>query len=156
MGTDSAVEVRSAEARDFETWKTLYAGYQAFYGVAGVEADITTVFDWILDPSHPQSGLVSVHGDTVTGLANFQVNSNPMTARYRVFLNDLFVAPSQRRRGHARALIESLAILCRENQFESLRWMTANDNVAARALYDQYATALAFKTYEIKFSVSAD
>jgi len=50
----------------------------------------------------------------------------------------------------ARALIEAVADEGRRRDWRLIRWITAEDNARARALYDKLAEATHWKTYDIK------
>jgi GNAT superfamily N-acetyltransferase len=65
------------------------------------------------------------------------------------FLDDLFVDPPRRGVGVARALLGALAQIGRAEEWNSLSWMTAEDNYRARALYDQVATKTIYLTYRM-------
>ncbi|OBJ51974.1 GNAT family N-acetyltransferase [Mycobacterium asiaticum] len=53
-----------------------------------------------------------------------------------IYLEDLYVRPSFRRRGLARALLATLAGECVRNGYTRLSWAVLNWNVDAIALYD--------------------
>ncbi|OBI86974.1 GNAT family N-acetyltransferase [Mycobacterium asiaticum] len=53
-----------------------------------------------------------------------------------IYLEDLYVRPSFRRRGLARALLATLAGECIRNGYTRLSWAVLNWNVDAIALYD--------------------
>lgn len=144
------MRIRSVQASDLEAWKALYSGYKEFYAVTPVESDLRTTFDWIIDENHPQSGVVLEDEEVLVGLANYQVQVNPLTARDRMYLNDLFVAPARRGEGFGRMLLEGLIRQCQERGYESLRWLTAENNTTARTLYNKHATAIAFVPYEVR------
>ena len=62
----------------------------------------------------------------------------------------MFVVPEARGSGAARALIEAVADEGRRRDWRLIRWITAEDNARARALYDKLAEATHWKTYDIK------
>lgn len=68
-----------------------------------------------------------------------------------VVLEDLFVAQHARSRGHADALIASMADIARRHGAPAVTWLTRSDNRRARAVYDR-AGALPepFLEYELK------
>jgi len=65
-----------------------------------------------------------------------------------MYLNDLFVDPAYRAKGCASAIIETLVTICRNEGFERLRWVTAEDNYRARSLYDKLAQKSGFIIYD--------
>jgi GNAT superfamily N-acetyltransferase len=54
-----------------------------------------------------------------------------------IYLEDLFVRPTFRRRGLARALMKELASICVANGYSRLTWAVLDWNVDAIALYDE-------------------
>ena len=144
------MDIRPVEPTDYDEWKVLYSAYKEFYGVEVLETDLQTTFDWILNDEHPQYGFVVEVDDELVGLANYQVHPNPLRACHRMYLNDLFVPNQFRNQGYGRIMIETLISICKNNGFECLRWMTAEDNTTARSLYDQYGIVSSFVTYEVK------
>jgi GNAT superfamily N-acetyltransferase len=65
------------------------------------------------------------------------------------FLDDLFVVPEARGSGVAKRLLEAVAAEAAARGWAKVRWITAEDNAPARALYDQVATRTAWVTYEM-------
>ncbi|MEZ5858142.1 MAG: hypothetical protein R3D28_03925 [Geminicoccaceae bacterium] len=65
------------------------------------------------------------------------------------FLDDLFVDPKARGpRASAGPWIEAVAGIARERGWSVVRWLTADDNYRARALYDRLAVKTAWNLYE--------
>ena len=64
------------------------------------------------------------------------------------YLQDLFTAPEARGRGNARALIEAVAEAARARDAARLYWLTAEDNLPGRALYDRVARYKGFIRYD--------
>ena len=60
----------------------------------------------------------------------------PLSASTGGFLDDLFVDPTARGSGAADALIAALADEGRKQGWTVIRWITAEDNYRARALYE--------------------
>lgn len=144
------MQVRPVDAGDREGWGRLYAGYAAFYGAEQDEAMRDRVWDWLTDPAHEVSGWVAEQDGALVGLAHARPFARPLAASVGGFLDDLFVAPEARGAGVAAALIERVADEGRRRGWSVVRWITARDNAAARALYDRMAAETAWVTYDIR------
>ena len=143
------VTVRELAAADREAWQALYAGYGEFYETPLHDEKAVLVWSWIIDDAHELECLVAVDGEgTLAGLAHYRSFTRPLDGSKGIYLDDLFVAPEARKQGVARALIEGVAEVGRRRKASVLRWTTAEDNEAARALYDQVAEKTAWVTYD--------
>ena len=141
--------VRPVEPRDREGWERLYAGYAGFYRVEQTPAMRDRVWSWLMDPAHEVEGLVAERDGALLGLAHVRPLARPLSATTGGFLDDLFVDEGARGSGAARALIDAVAGLGRERGWSAIRWLTAEDNAPARALYDRVATLTPFVTYDL-------
>jgi GNAT superfamily N-acetyltransferase len=151
--TRPPIRVVAVAAEHRADWDRLYAGYAAFYRVEQTAAMRDTVWRWLLDPAHEVDGLVAVElGGQVVGLAHFRPFARPLAAAVGGFLDDLFVEPDARGSGAAQALIEAVARVARERGWSVLRWITAEDNYRARAVYDRLAARTKWLTYEISLT----
>lgn len=145
------VTVRPVEAGDHAAWQRLYAGYADFYKVVQTDAMRATVWGWIHDPACEVEGLVAVDAaGAVIGIAHFRLYRRPLSASIGGFLDDLFVDPQARGSGAAQVLIAGVKAIGRERGWSVLRWITADDNARARAVYDRLAVATRWVTYDIK------
>lgn len=142
--------IRRPEPVDRADWGRLYTGYAAFYRVEQTEAMRERVWGWLMDPAHEVEGLVAEGAGGLVGLAHFRPYARPLSASTGGFLDDLFVAPEARGTGAAQALIEAVAAEGRARGWTLLRWITAGDNLRARALYDRMAVPTGWVTYDLK------
>jgi len=143
--------IRRPQDSDRADWERLYAGYAAFYQVAQTEEMRARVWGWIHDHAHEVDCLVAEDDrGALVGLTHFRPFARPLSASVGGFLDDLFVDPEARGSGAARALIEAVAEEGRARGWSVIRWITAEDNARARALYDKVAVATPWKTYDIK------
>jgi GNAT superfamily N-acetyltransferase len=108
------------------------------------------VWGWLLDAGHTTEGLVAEVDGKLLGLVHFRPFARPLSASIGGFLDDLFVDPAARGSGAAAALIEALAAEGRKRGWTVIRWITAEDNYRARALYDQLAEKTRWATYDLK------
>lgn len=142
--------IRRPEAGDRAQWGALYAGYADFYRVEQTEAMRDRVWGWIHDPAHEVEGLVAETDGQLVGLAHFRPFARPLAASTGGFLDDLFVVPDARGSGAAPALIDALSREAHARGWSVIRWITADDNARARALYDKMAVATRWVTYDLK------
>lgn len=131
-------------------WEKLFTGYVNFYHREMTPAISNQVWDWLLDPGHELQGVMAFAGGQPAGLAHYRAMPRPMAGSYIGFLDDLFVDPVWRGRQVARHLLDHLAQTARSKGWESVRWLTGDDNYAARSLYDQVARKTMFNLYEMK------
>jgi GNAT superfamily N-acetyltransferase len=135
---------------DRAAWRQLYGGYADFYGVPMDDEIAGRLWGWLHDPAHPVEGLLARQGDGIpVGLAHYRGMPRPLGGCTIGFLDDLFVMPEARGQGIARALIQAVGRDAATRGWAKLRWITAEDNATARALYDQIAMRTAWVTYEM-------
>lgn len=142
--------IRPIAPHDRPAWEVLYAGYAAFYKVTQTEQMRATVWGWLQDGAHETCGMVAQVDGRLVGLAHYRAFSRPLSATTGGFLDDLFVSPDARGSGAATALITALQDLGRTQGWSVLRWITAENNYGARALYDQMAERTGWITYDLK------
>lgn len=150
QATVSNLEIRTIRVGDRAQWDELYAGYAKFYGVAQTPAMRDVVWSWLHDEGAEVRGLVAaVAGGRLLGLAHFRPFARPLSASTGCFLDDLFVHPDARGARVADALIDRVRAVAKENGWSVVRWITADDNYRARAVYDRLAAKTAWVTYDI-------
>ncbi len=144
------MRVLPVEPRHRAFWDQLYAGYAEFYRVAQTPAMRDTVWAWLHDPAHELGGLIceDAAGRPV-GLAHWRPYARPLRATTAMFLDDLFVDLAARGSGAAPALMAALRGIARARGWETIRWITADDNYRARTLYDRQATRTWWVTYDM-------
>lgn len=144
------MRIRPVEAGDLAQWQGLYTDYGAFYQVDQTSQMRARVWSWLMDPAHEVNGLVVETDGTLIGIAHYRPYARPLSASMGGFLDDLFVTPSARGTGAGRALIEAVSDIGRAKGWSVLRWITAQSNQPARALYDKVAVQTPWVTYDIK------
>ncbi len=142
--------IRPPVAADRPEWERLYAGYAAFYKVAQTPEMRATVWGWLHDPAHQTRGFVAEDQGRLIGLAHFRPFARPLSASTGGFLDDLFVDPAARGSGAADALIAAIAEEGRKQGWTAIRWITAEDNYRARALYDRLSEKTKWATYDLR------
>jgi GNAT superfamily N-acetyltransferase len=137
-------------SRDYADWRRLYEGYATFYNMPMHDDIAQRVWSWLLDPHYPLEALIARRSDgRVVGLAHFRAMPRPLTGSTVGFLDDLFVEPEMRGKGVADRLFEALAGVARERGWGLIRWVTADNNYRARAVYDRLAKRTMWITYQM-------
>ena len=147
--TDRDVAIREVLAKDFPSWSRLYRAYRTFYNEPDDDARVATTWSFLLDPHNECKGLVAVVDDELVGLAVFREHTQPLETTPALHLDDLFVEPGARGRGVGERIIRELESIARERGCSVVRWVTADDNTAARRVYDRIARATQWVTYEL-------
>jgi ribosomal protein S18 acetylase RimI-like enzyme len=142
--------VDELQDEDFDRWRVLYQGYADFYRVPQPEENALRVWGWLRDPNHGCRGLVVRDGSgQAVGLAHYRAFARPLRASTGCFLDDLFVKPEFRGSGAVDALLDALRAVARDEGWDTVRWITADDNYRARAKYDRVSTRTTWITYDM-------
>jgi GNAT superfamily N-acetyltransferase len=145
------VTVRSAAPEDFNAWKPLWDGYNAFYGRHGPTAlpDAVMQATWarFFDAGEPVHALVAESGGRMLGLAHYLFHRSTSQIALSCYLQDLFTVDAARGQGVGRALIEAVAERARAAQAGRLYWQTHESNQVAMRLYDRVGERSGFVVY---------
>jgi ribosomal protein S18 acetylase RimI-like enzyme len=128
--------IQPATITDLDALVPLFDGYRQFYRQA---SDPVRAHAFLAERiERGESLILLARDDDGTGLGFTQLY--PLFSSVRAvrtwLLNDLFVAPSARRRGVAGALLRTAAEQARARGVASLSLSTALDNAPAQALYE--------------------
>lgn len=148
MATLSDVTVRSLVPLDLQHWRSLFTAYRTFYRFDESEEVVTRVWNWLIDTEHECQGLVAEAEGDIIAFAHYRRFSRPATGTIGLWLDDLFTNPQARSRGAGRALIERVSELAAAEGRSVVRWMTADDNHQAQALYDTLAARTGWVIYD--------
>lgn len=143
------VIIRHIQTSDRPSWNELYRAYANFYEVAQTDHMRTTVWSWLMDPNRDVNALVALQKGKLIGFAHYRSFDRPLAASTGGFLDDLFVIEEARGTGAADALMEALVEESRKRGWSILRWITAEDNIRARKVYDRVALATPWVTYDL-------
>ena len=143
--------IRPVDRNDYEAWRPLWDGYNAFYGRAGETAlpENITRQTWarFLDEREPVDALVAELDGKIVGLAHTIIHRSTTRLADVCYLQDLFTAPEARGQGVARALIDAAKQVAAAAGCNRLYWQTHQTNQTARALYDKVAEHQGFIVY---------
>lgn len=147
--------IRPIQQPDFPQWKSLWDGYNAFYGREGSTSlsDATTHVTWsrFFDPKEPMYALVAEQAGQLLGLVHFLFHRSTISVAPTCYLQDLFTLESARGKGVGRTLIEHVYQLARQARSGRVYWLTHETNEAAMKLYDKVAEKSGFIVYRKNF-----
>lgn len=137
-------------AADFDEWLPLWNAYLEFYESELDESTTRSTFDRVCDPSTGLHGAFGLDAaGAVVGFVHWLTHASTWSTRDYCYLEDLYVAPTARRTGAGRALIEHVRLWAQDAGCAKVYWLTSADNATARSLYDTVATHTGFTHYEI-------
>ncbi|MDE2448518.1 MAG: GNAT family N-acetyltransferase [Gammaproteobacteria bacterium] len=146
-----AVEIRPIRRADYEEWRPLWDGYNAFYGRSGTTSlpeEITrATWERFFDATEPVHALVAEEEGRVVGLVHYLYHRSTTRLRDVCYLQDLFTAPALRGRGIGRHLINAVYDAARTAGCSRVYWQTQVTNQPGRALYDKVAEHRGFIVY---------
>lgn len=140
--------IRDPTPSDEAAWRDLWSQYNAFYAADIPEAVTSHTWRRMLDPAAAMFGRLAVAGSDVAGFSVSVLHESTWTIEPVCYLEDLFVAPSFRRRGCGRALLQDLIDRAKANGWSRLYWHTRADN-PGRRLYDEFVGADGFVRYRL-------
>src|ERR1700761_8155888 len=143
--------VRSLRKSDYEGWKVLWDGYNAFYGRSGataLPAEITEMtWSRFFDAYEPMHALVAERAGRIVGLTHFLYHRSTIQIDPTCYLADLFTAEEVRGQGVGGALIRAVYDHAKRAGSPRVYWQTHETNDVARRLYDRLAERSGFIVY---------
>ena len=147
--------VRFADPADYDQWRPLWDGYNAFYGRSGATAlpDEITQTTWarFFDPAEPLHCFVAEQDGKLVGLAHYMFHRSMIAIEPICYLQDLFTMPATRGQGVGRALLDAVAKEAKAAKSSRLYWHTHQTNTTAQALYDKLAEKTGFIVYKQQY-----
>jgi len=145
------VIIRPVVADDFDAWKPLWDGYNAFYGRRGPTAlaDEITRMTWsrFFDAYEPVHALVAEDSGKVVGLVHYLFHRSTIQIAPTCYLQDLFTSEAARGKGVGRVLIEAVYEQAKAAGAGRVYWQTHETNRVAMQLYDKVAEKSGFLVY---------
>lgn len=129
-------------------WRPLFEGYGRFYDTEITNAKADRVWEWLMDDDHPLEGRIAFIGRDAMGFIHFRPLPSTLRGCEIGHLEDIFVLPAIRSRGVGHALINEFLGIARDRGWPCANWVAAEDNRAARALYDKVGKKGPWVIYE--------
>jgi ribosomal protein S18 acetylase RimI-like enzyme len=129
------MRVRSATPEDLPDLARLFDAYRVFYQQPS-DLDAATAFLREREAAGDSTVFVAEGEAGLVGFTQLYASLSSVSLARIYVLNDLYVAPSARRHGVARALIEAAHAFARSRSAVRVSLETAHDNHGAQALYE--------------------
>jgi len=142
--------IREIQLKDKAQWEKLYRDYADFYKVEMNDKILQTVWKWLHNKNHEINGLVYEVNENIVGLAHYRRMVRPLKGQDIGFLDDLFVDPKHRGKGIGEKILNKLKEISKTKGWNLIRWITHNDNLKAKSLYDRVAKKTNWDLYELK------
>ena len=142
--------IREIQLKDKDQWKKLYRGYADFYKAEINDKILQTVWGWLNDNKHELQGIVYEVNNKIVALAHFRRMPRPLKGQDICFLDDLFVDPQHRGQKIGEKLINRIREISKSRGWSLVRWITRDDNLRAKSLYDRISEKTNWDVYELK------
>ena len=147
--------IRPVRESDYEQWKPLWDGYNAFYGRKDNTAlpEATTAMTWsrFFDSDEPVHALVAEQSGKLLGLVHYIFHRTTISIAPTCYLQDLFTVEASRGKGVGRALILEVYRIAASAGCARVYWLTHETNATAMNLYDKVAEKSGFVVYRKNF-----
>ena len=142
--------IRDIQLKDKDQWEKLYKSYADFYKVEMNNNILQTVWSWLHDNNHEVNGILYEIDGKVVGLVHYRRMPSPLRGQDIGFLDDLFVDLEYRGQRIGEKLINKMKEISKSKGWNLVRWITRNDNIRAKSLYDRVSEKTNWDVYELK------
>ena len=143
------IKVRHILENDFKEWSLLFKGYADFYEVKINDDIIHNVWSWLHDPKHELMALVIEKNKIIVAFAHYRKMPSALRGKDVGFLDDLYVHPDFRGQHLSELLIRELQKISKEKNWNLVRWITREDNIRAKKIYDKVSNKTNWNVYEL-------
>ena len=143
------LQIIPLEKTHYDEWLALYKGYAEHYQVELTQDGVAQTWEWLHSDTSAVTGLVAVLDGKLVGLAHYRAMPSPLRGAEVGFLDDMFVSTAARGAKVGEKILNRLAVICTENGWPIMRWITRDNNYRARTLYDHVAVKSDWNTYEM-------
>ena len=142
--------IRKISIGDKNNWEKLYKGYADFYKSPINDKILDTVWSWLMAQNHELKGIVYDMDGNLAALAHYRAMPRPLKGKYIGFLDDLYVDPAYRNQKIGKKLMNEIKVISRSEKWDLVRWITHQDNIKAKSLYDKISEKTNWDVYEMK------
>ena len=110
---------------------------------------INTVWKWLHTSEHELQGLVGEINNKVIAFAHYRRMPSPLRGKDIGFLDDLYVLPEYRGQKIGEKLIKQLKQISIDKKWNLVRWITRDNNIRAKKVYDKVSNKTNWNIYEL-------
>ncbi|MCZ4096647.1 GNAT family N-acetyltransferase [Streptomyces sp. So13.3] len=132
------VNIERATAADAETISELLGEIEAYYGGESVPGDIDQIHAALFSALPMATVLLAREGGDVVGLASYSFLWPAAGAEASLYLKELYVRETARRRGVAGVFMAKLREAADEAGCTRIEWTADRDNPPALAFYEAF------------------
>ena len=143
-------KIREIKLKDKNQWEKLYRGYADFYKVEMNDKILQTLWNWLHDKNHEVDGIVYEVDDKIVAFAHYRRMPSPLRGQNIGFLDDIFVEPEYRGKKIGEKLINRIKEISKSKGWNLVRWITRDDNIRAKSLYNRVSVKTNWDVYELK------
>lgn len=129
------MKIRTATIADIDVLSTVLGEIEGYYGGEPRPGDPGQIRRALFSEVPAATVLLAEEEGEVVGLASYSLLWPASGADTSLYLKELFVRESGRRRGVGRALLEQLRTLARDAGYTRVEWTADADNPPALAFY---------------------
>ncbi len=149
------IAIRPLLESERSVWELMFRAYADFYSVEITADSVDAVWQWICDPSNDFWCEVAQDANgKLVGFTQYQLMHRSLGGSMVCYLSDLYVDPDIRGAGAGRALIDNVIEFAKSRGVPNVRWLTQENNYAARKLYDTYVSKSDFLLYSVPVKTS--
>jgi len=150
------IEIIDIRQLEFSEWAELYKSYAEFYKVPISEEQLHVVWEWLGGHETELKGIAALADGKPAGIVHYRRFLRPLVGEVGIFLDDIFVCPTARRKGVGKVMIEAIENIAKNQNCSIIRWITADYNRDAQTFYDQFGKKTGWITYDHVMSDDKD
>ena len=140
MTTKATIKILPFTKADYESWLDLWQKYLAFYETTLSSTTIEKTWGNLMNDAISIYGFGAWLDNRLIAITYVVLHPNIWNTTDCCYLEDLYVEEQIRGQGIGRALIEEVYDFAGSKNCNRVYWVTQEDNMAARSLYDKLAT----------------
>ena len=145
----SKIAIANIDENDFINWRSMFMEFAHLHDVTPTDQGVLRTWDWLCDPTHPETGLIVRVGDKVVGFVHYRLQPSALRDTQILYLDDLFVTETHRGSGVADDIMDRLREIAQDHSCSAIRWDTHTTNERARRFHERYAKNTNWVTYEM-------
>lgn len=130
------VQIGEATAADVDVISEILGEIEAYYGGEATPGDLEQIRAALFSSRPAATVLLARDGDQVLGLASYSLLWPAVGADTSLYLKELYVRESARRRGIAGAFMQALKEAAAQAGCSRVEWTADTDNPPALAFYE--------------------